>query len=571
MARTGVIGQNIVVGIKFYENGTLFDPYEVRDVNIFPSEFGGTALSTISAVRVSQGFYQATWPADDSLLPGKYYDQWEWVAEEGISSHIQRYSFTVTEPGATPRVTASTAASTPAYCRPKPSWLHLQGLRRTEDVGNGMGIRLTWGEATPDDPNKQVHYNVYSSATRFGILDNNPIAITTSRQVIFNAPPGKLRYFLIRAVEFDPTEYNIAEMGQVSDELYQYPADLTLNNYIDAYGATLEVDSTADFPEKGFIKVNSEVLQYTSRGPTYFEVEYDERGAFSTNIYTHDVGSTVELFRGIEDGNSLILSETPAWHLSNGTPRNVDEIGEFNVDEDGYRAANTNDITPDFTISDEENSDFPAYDFKGYHRPSIQDTLSGDCVNSYVGGEFNGKRGFNFQERNLARLDAQLQVTGEPIVLLKRKWTGKRCACVGLRREHPKTRCPFCYGTGFAGGYDRYINGRPISERYSNDNKMILVRTHPYTDDLVIDEGGLTNPSELTAWTITVPTLKDRDMLIRYVRNPDTGVFTEEFRYECLNVTRNMLLMGDSGRQQFVMRRMDKTDIIMTYSVVLQP
>ena len=572
MARSGLIGQNIDVGIKFYQNGALFDPFEVEAVKIFDAATGGTLLATLPVTRLSTGFYQATWDTPSTLTPGTYYDEWTWTAESGMGSATQRYSFSMAPAGIPSGASASQAAVAQAGCRPKPSWLHLVGLRRIEDVGNGMGLRLTWGEAIPNDPNKQVHYNVYMSSTRFGVFNAGPDAVTTARQVVINAPPGKLRYFAVRPVEYDPLNFDLTELEQIGEELYQYPDDLTLGSDIDAYGATVEAGSTADFPSKGFIKINSEVLQYSVKDSTSFFVEDTERGAFQTAISPHLAGSTIELFRGIEEANSVILNDTAAWHESNGTPRNVNAIGEYNVDEDGYRAANVDDITPDFTVSDEENADFPAYDFKGYHRPSIQDTFAGDCVGSYVGGEFGGLRGFNFQQRNLARLDKQLQVTGEPVILLRRKWSGKRCACMNLRREHPRTRCPHCYGTAFDGGYNRYVNSRPISERFDNAQGMILARIHPFKDDLeIVGDQGLRHPSELTAWTITVPTLKDRDIIIRFVRNPDTGAFIEEFRYEVLDVTRNILVLGDSGRQEFRMRRHDKTDVIYQYDANLQP
>ena len=163
-----------------------------------------------------------------------------------------------------------------------------------------------------------------------------------------------------------------------------------------------------------------------------------------------------------------------------------------------------------------------------------------------------------------------LQVTGEPVMLLKRIWSGKRCRCFTVRREHPKTRCAFCYGTGFAGGYNRYINPRAISERWVNTPGFILARIHPYSDDLEsVGDQGLRHPSELTAWTITVPTLKDRDIIIRYNRDPDTGAFIEEFRYEVLDVTRNKLFFGDTGKQEFRMRRHDKTDVIYQYDTTI--
>ncbi len=88
-----------------------------------------------------------------------------------------------------------------------------------------------------------------------------------------------------------------------------------------------------------------------------------------------------------------------------------------------------------------------------------------------------------------------------------------------------------------------------------------MIRTYPYSDDLKLESSqGLIQPSELTAWTIVYPTIKDRDIIVRF--NED---FTEEFRYEVLDVTRNRLFFNQSGKQEFRMRRMDKTDVVYQY------
>jgi hypothetical protein len=59
-----------------------------------------------------------------------------------------------------------------------------------------------------------------------------------------------------------------------------------------------------------------------------------------------------------------------------------------------------------------------------------------------------------------------------------------------------------------------------------------------------------------------VPTLKDRDFIIRF--NQDG---TEEFRYEVLDVTRNKLFYGESGKQNFKAKRVRKTDPIYQWRV----
>lgn len=458
-----------------------------------------------------------------------------------------------------------------ACARTHPTWIHLHGLRLIEDVGNGMGLRLSWMEAAPSQTNTQVHYNIYRGDTRYEALNSSPLAITTARQVVINGEAGNLYYFIVRATEFDPEELDITELTQIGVDVFQYPLQQTLQADIDAYAATIEVEDASEFPEKGFLKIGFEVIKYSSKDNTSkFFVEDDERGAFGTIAEAHAAGETVELFKGVEDGNSIIFEETPTWQPDQGTPRRTDKIGEFNVDEDGYRTNEEDIVTTDLSQADADNIDFPPYDFCGYHRPSLQSTLSGGCVGSYAGGEFGGFRGLNLQERNIARLDTLLQVTGEPVVLLRRKTTGRRCRCQQNRREQPRFRCAYCYGTQFDGGYDRYVNPRAVSELWPNDQGWIMIRVTPYADDLKLEQSqGLVQPSELTAWTLTVPTLKDRDIIVRLIRQPNGTFAYEEFRYEVLDVTRNVTVLGQTGQQQFRMRRHDKTDVIYQYNAII--
>ena len=96
---------------------------------------------------------------------------------------------------------------------------------------------------------------------------------------------------------------------------------------------------------------------------------------------------------------------------------------------------------------------------------------------------------------------------------------------------------------------------------------MIMMRITPYSNDLeIVQDQGLRQPDEITGWTLAVPTIKDRDILIRFSQD---GI--EEFRYEVLSVTRNKLFFGQSGKQEIKMRKLDKTDVVYQYNTVIQP
>lgn len=563
MARTGVAGSTVRLGIKYYSNGTLFDPHYVGAVKIYTAETGGTLLDTIVPSHISVGYYQITWSIPSSLAAGTYYDQHEWQAEEGMAYKTQRYSFTVTiEEEEEVEDTGDNVVETDVVIREKPTWMHGIGLENTEDLGNGCGVSLVWRDAIPANPTNTVHYNIYYADTRFGVFgDTWPKAITAQTYGSINVPPGNMYYFAVRATEFDTSSFDITQLTQIASGVYEYPEEQTLLADIDAYGAGLVVDDASSYPTKGYLQVEYEVLYYASRTDTTFTVDEIYRGAYQTVQAAHTTGATVKLFKGVEDGNSVIVAGTAAWTKENGPPRNVSAVGEFNVDSDGYRTNATDIVTTDLTASDANTADFPNYDYNSYHRPSMQAYFKGECINSYAWGELGGLRGVGLQDQNLARLDMMLQTAGEGVVLLRRKQTGKRCRCIDLRHEHPQARCEYCYGTGFEGGYDRYTNTRAISEYETNTQGKILIRVNPYDDDVKLDPAnGIMQISELTAWTINIPTIKDRSMIVRF--NEDGS---EEFRYECLNVTRSRLMFGLTGQQTFKIKRLDKTSIIYTF------
>lgn len=98
-----------------------------------------------------------------------------------------------------------------------------------------------------------------------------------------------------------------------------------------------------------------------------------------------------------------------------------------------------------------------------------------------------------------------LQNDGEPMILLKRKYTGQVCPCIDdadgsdqcptpLKKEAP------CYGTGYLGGYYPQLN---IMVRRWNQQRAIPTNTVGFELD--------TNP---TMWTIYTPQITEGDILI---------------------------------------------------------
>jgi hypothetical protein len=180
-------------------------------------------------------------------------------------------------------------------------------------------------------------------------------------------------------------------------------------------------------------------------------------------------------------------------------------------------------------------------------------------VGSYIGGEMgcidgygnvNILRGFSLQDRNTQLQDVLLSVTGRPAVLIKRVQTGITCACYLPSSEYPDDRCPLCHGTRFVIGYEQYFNPRRSDGR-------ILIRPGPTAENLRMREAGLESEFPVDFWTLTVPTIKTRDVLITFDQNDN-----EEFRYEVSDVIRNDTILGLDAAQHLKTFRVRKYDPI---------
>lgn len=224
---------------------------------------------------------------------------------------------------------------------------------------------------------------------------------------------------------------------------------------------------------------------------------------------------------------------------------------------DGYKQTLTDYLSTDLSAADAANVNFPMYDYAGYHRTDPVLLLNGTCVGSYIGGEmgcidgygnYNILRGFSLQDQNTQRQEIKLSVDGRNAVLIKRMQTGIVCSCYLATSENPDDRCPFCYGTKYVFGYEQYFNPR------SSDGR-IKVRVSPTEEVLKRYEAGMESEFSLDMWTLTVPTIKTRDIIVLFDQADN-----EEFRYEVMGVTRNNTILGLDGGQQFKTMRIRKTD-----------
>ena len=224
---------------------------------------------------------------------------------------------------------------------------------------------------------------------------------------------------------------------------------------------------------------------------------------------------------------------------------------------DGYHQVTKDLLSTDLSAADADNVLFPMYDYAGYHRTDPVQILNGTCVGSYIGGEmgcidgygnYNIYRGFSLQDQNTQRQDVLLSVTGRPAVLIRRVQTGITCACYLPSSEYQDDRCPLCYGTKFVFGYEQYFNPRQSDGR-------IMVRVGPTAENLKMHEAGLESEMPLDIWTLTVPTIKTRDVLVLFDQDDN-----EEFRYEVSDVIRNNTILGLDGGQHLKTFRIRKFD-----------
>lgn len=281
------------------------------------------------------------------------------------------------------------------------------------------------------------------------------------------------------------------------------------------------------------------------------------RGYNNTTAQAHSADTDAAVYwpNGILDQNTKVFSCQNRFDIHNY---------QFTL-VDGYHQKTTDILTTDLTYSDTVNTGFPAYDFAGYHRTDPVLILNGTCIGSYIGGYqfcadgYSGVglqvRGISAQDANLQRQEVLLSTTGEPVCLIKRRWTGITCKCYLPSNEYPSARCVKCFGGGIVISYEQVFDSR------RSDGK-IMVRFDPSVDDLKAMESGLESDMKPNCWTLGSISLKNRDFIVRF--NEDA---VEEFRYEILNVTRNKLFLDMTGAQKFALQRIRKTDIIQQVPV----
>lgn len=442
-----------------------------------------------------------------------------------------------------------------------------KGLKVVSSENDGT-ICIEWTKAYPSDHNDQIAYNIYYS-TNFTDVYSEGVKFVSVEDGYLNGcldglTPGDVLYFAVKATEYNLTWYNLGLLPAGNDDgLRIYPEGGLLEDITDS-SMILKVSGIDQFPAYGVVQVGIELIRYSNKDLVNSELIVAERGFFNTSVTLHNTDGydgikfrdpIIRFFKGFEDDNEVIIQGTSKFIYPNYA---------F-TEKDGY-ATQTDLLTTNLTASDQTSKDFPSYDYAGWHRTDPVALLQGECVGSYYGGydfcadDSTGVgrqiRGVPFQAQSQRRLEMLLRIDGEPCVLLRRLWSGIKCKCVYNTQEYPEYSCEKCYGTGINSGFQQVYNER-------RSDRRIMVRFDPTVDDLKMEDAGLESDFAPTCWTLVYPTLKDKDVLIRF--NQDG---TEEFRYEVLNVTRNKLLQSLSGAQKFAVKRIRKTDPVYMFRTI---
>lgn len=450
---------------------------------------------------------------------------------------------------------------------------YFQGVYLVDDIGDGQHMRLTWHTARTTRPDYDLAYLIYYSTTRSDVFYEEPKLITQGRTLPkpeliqgldpqvsgyyadFILPVGITYYFGVRATEYPhstlpliPTDgYSNLSLGLCAVDGYSFkiPQLQTLTTGISGSSAiVVPVITTQGYAKSGgYILVGREIMRYTALTANSFIVAGTGRGQFNSVIApNHIAGEVVKMYYGNKDDNSVIAKGLVSWDLPFDPHRVRPDL-----------------ITTDYTLEDGYNASFEPYDYCGYHRFRPDTLLDGGDCGSYLGGLYGGERGFVLSERVLAQEEQLLEIDGESVILLRRIWQGDTCACRTSRRDSALVRsCAVCWGTGFKGGYIQYINPR-------RDDARIRVHFAPADEDLGFGaQEGIGQRFKPNTWTLMVPSIKDRDLIVRFDEYDQNRV---QWIYRVNSVSRGETVFGVSTRQRLSLYRIDRDDVEYSFPI----
>jgi hypothetical protein len=439
----------------------------------------------------------------------------------------------------------------------------LCGTDAVSNLGDGYTINIKWFKAYPSILANKILYHIYFSTIKEDVFAEGVKYISAGDSLdanIINLTPGQEYFFAVRPVEYNPNVFNpLTDLPLAYDKLRFYPTSI-LRQDITETSLLIPLVDVGGFPNSGIIKIGIELIQYLS-------VDKSNNNLVLTNISQRGINNTSARIHTVDGYDGYINWDPTVSLFVVGESTKFDKIFVCQcrfeypnypfTNNDGYHQVTKDLLSTDLQAADDANVTFPMYDFAGYHRTDPVQLLNGTCVGSYIGGEqgcidkygnVNVLRGISVQDQNLQRQEILLSVTGRDAVLIKRVQTGITCSCYSPSREYSDDRCPICLGTHFVVGYEQYFNPR------SSDGR-IKVRPGPTDENTKMYDSGLESEFPLNLWTLSVPTIKTRDVLVLFDQDDN-----EEFRYEVMAVTRNNTTIGQQGGQHFKVMRIRKYD-----------
>lgn len=481
---------------------------------------------------------------------------------------------------------ANTITSLPSCGLTVPNWALKDqvGLLRIEDVGDGNQVKLISNLAVAPEGFSGLYYVYYKATSSSNLFKTNASVISASNEAILpNISPTQAYYYGVRAAYFlsDFTTSGMVASGTgfVAPDSVQLTAPLLFGQI-----GSASVNSTSGYPNSGTLKIGREIVKYSSKGLNTFNIV--ARDVFNVNrAADYPAGTNFEMFSGVTEGNSYFWKMTNSWGKDGvGSIPLISGTGfwgfEYLQNPDGYREIPVSPLLEDQSVAEQDGYNADPFDYCGLRSNDQSQLLSGNfCAPNTVhgGGTYHGNSmlgqggGIDVFEGTLEREEMLLGITGEPFILLRKKWTGRTCPHMSNRDEHASARCGICFHTGFVGGYDRYIHTRRLRPSEENPNGFFQMRASEYSDEIDLNESrGLTvEKTDIQAWCPALPIIRDRDVLIRFKRDHETNTFFEEFRYEVLSVVRNTLVLSKNGAQRVTMKRLNVTEEIYKFPVNL--
>lgn len=438
------------------------------------------------------------------------------------------------------------------------------GLDAVFSSGDGQTIFIRWFKAYPSVSTNKIGYNIYYSTEKENVFSEGVKYFSYDDSLeanIIDLNPGQEYFFSVRPVEYNSSSIDVNELTTAYDALKIYPSTILRSN-ITASSLIIPVIDVDGFPPTGLISVGIELMRYSSVNSLLNNLIISgigDRGLFGTEARLHMVDGYDGYRVWDETIRFYLEKESKEFDRIYACQARFEYPNYAYTEEDGYYQVTKDLLTTDLSLSDESNIDFPMYDYSGYHRTDPLQLLTGICVGSYIGGEqgcideygnVGITRGLSLQDQNNQRQEMLLRLTGREAILIKRMRTGIRCACYQPSAEYPDDRCDLCHGSGFAVGYEQYFNPR-------KSNGRIMIRFGPTEENVKMYEAGLESEFPIDCWSLVVPTIKTRDILVFF----DQDGVNEEFRYEVTGgVIRNNTIDELMGVQKFKAVRIRKTD-----------